>query len=275
MMYKNLGCGVIALSENAQFTYFGQTDFGFLSGSASASATGAIRTPTLRFVQTEVGSRTQTLAGAPSAGLGSADSTGSLGSGADGQGNPNIGEPAKKSSNIGAIVGGVVGGVAVIAGLIIALFILIKKDKKKKAAAGGFIAQEPKYEQPPLAQALGQTQQQIYGQPQQGQQGQQYAPQQQFYDQPISPIGPAPKYFSGIPEMQGQTAGYQPPVNPVGGYYEQPQQSVKYEYSEQTGAYSEMSANQPLQQQQQQYFQQPQQPQAPQGPVYEAPTTRG
>jgi hypothetical protein len=197
-----------------------------------------------------------------------------LGSGADGQGNPNIGQPAKKSSNIGAIVGGVVGGIAVFAGLIIALVILIKKNKRKNAAVGGFVDQEPKYEQPPPAQAPGRPQQQVHGQ--QSPQGQQYAPQQQFYDQPISPIGRAPQYFSGIPEMQGQTAGYQPPVNPVGGYYEQPQQPVKYEYSGQTGAYTEVAANQPLkQQQQQQYFQQTQQPQAPQGPVYEAPTTRG
>ncbi|KAI5815798.1 hypothetical protein BZA77DRAFT_315132 [Pyronema omphalodes] len=257
LTFSKFGCGITPLTANAQWLYFSETQ-SIISGSASGSARGAIRTLT----SVSMGSRSRTFSSASSKVLGGAGSTSRAGS----QGNPNNNQHT--TNNIGYIVGGVIGGLVVISALIIALVLIIQKEKARNAAlAGGFaVDQEPKYEQP---------QQHVYGQ-----QNSQYIPQQQqqFHDHEISPIDPAPQYFSGISEMQGDITGYQPPMNPVGAQYEQPQQpgqQVKYGYSGQTGTFNEMPASQPLEQQQQQQQQQIQQLQTPQGQVHEAPSTRG
>ncbi|KAI3323789.1 hypothetical protein HD806DRAFT_74019 [Xylariaceae sp. AK1471] len=109
--------------------------------------------------------------------------------------------PAKKSSTpIGPIVGGVVGGVAVIALIGLAIFFIIRHNKKKGAAAAVTPAPAPHPEQPMQQMAAAPGSPGPPGYPQQQQQGYNNG----YAQQPYSPQQGTPPqgYYSGQPDQK-------------------------------------------------------------------------
>ncbi|WZH43242.1 uncharacterized protein QYS62_004244 [Fusarium acuminatum] len=90
-----------------------------------------------------------------------------------------------KKSNVGAIVGGVVGGVAVIAGVGLAIFFILRRDRKKKQA--------------PQAQMVDQT-----------------------HTQPQTPYGMAPQQQQQQMQMHPQAYQDWPPASPPPGWQQSP-----------------------------------------------------
>lgn len=193
----------IRTAEEVLTTYLGQTNHRFatlpLSGEATFSATGtsSARGPSVS------GASSRTQAGAPEE---SGSSNGSNGNSNNSYSGQNGGG---SSTPIGAIIGGVVGGIGAlaIAGLIIWLVLRNKKKKKKQAAATGANQQPPHVAYAPVQQGLG---------PQDPNQ-----PNAGLYDPKYVVAGqPYPPQNQQFPSQDQQY----PPHNqhyPSGGYYHQ------------------------------------------------------
>ncbi|KAL7951041.1 hypothetical protein V8C42DRAFT_308355 [Trichoderma barbatum] len=137
--------------------------------------------------------------------------------------------PPKSSSNTGAIVGGVVGGVAGLGLIGLGAFFFLRRKRNKKAAQQEAMAQVPPVYQDPGVQPTPQSQFDPKFAAATGQYPQQYPPQQGYYQtspegQTISPVDPR---FSTAASSTSPTpsGGYVAPG--AGGFH--PQENVIHE----------------------------------------------
>ncbi|OJD40547.1 uncharacterized protein BKCO1_1000350 [Diplodia corticola] len=242
------GCDVSAFTGTVEYTYSGQNTFDI---SSYLSSIPEFSFPTIFVTQTQV----------VSAGLSSGTSTSSSSSSGSGDNDDNN----SKKVSIGAIVGGVVGGLgalAILGGVVICLLFKRRRDKRNAAAAAAFQPAQP----PPPPQPQPQQPPMPYGAPPPG------GPGPNDYKPPAA--------MAGVPQMQqpGNTASFYAPPPPPPPQQQQQQQGgdVKYDYTHNSvssmpstpGPYSppmspspQYSPSPPLPVQQQQQHQQQQQQQ--------------
>ena len=211
------GCAASAFTISVQRTYDGEN-------SAAATSSQAVIPISTAYV-TLTPSTTATSSSGSSSSGGSAASQSQSGTSS-----PTVAAVSKSKTNIGAIVGGVVGGLIVIGAIIFgAIFMILRNRKNKTNQVNTGVAQPPPMgpapgvqeykpqppQQFPPQQPYGQQPQAAAGfyQPQQSQDvkpgyGMQYKPNQEIggIAQPYSPpMSPAPQYSA--PMHRGPPAG--------------------------------------------------------------------
>ncbi|KAH0442241.1 hypothetical protein CcaCcLH18_01679 [Colletotrichum camelliae] len=194
-------CNTIEIStaQAAVTTFEGQTGRTWVPLALTDDATSSLRAPSAsgRFTATGTGSPADPVASDPTSN--------------NNDGNNNDGNDNKSSTPVGAIIGGVVGGLAVIALVGLGIFLILRK--KKKPAQNQNQNQQPPPIQPQMAQNNYQ------GPPPQASPPNQYASttQTQVWDHKYGgpPVAGYPQsYGSTPPPPQG---GYQQPGQP--GYF--------------------------------------------------------
>ncbi|KAF4836522.1 hypothetical protein CGCTS75_v001863 [Colletotrichum tropicale] len=252
----------ISTAQTAVTTFEGQTGRTWVPLALTDDATSSLRAPSAsgRFTATGTGSPADPVASDPTSNNNNSNN------------NDNDSNDNKSSTPVGAIVGGVVGGLAVIALVGLAIFLILRKKKKPA---------QNQNQQPPQIQPQPQMAQNNYqgGPPPQASPANQYATatQSQVWDHKYGgpPVAGYPQsYGSTSPPPQG---GYQQPGQP--GYFVagnmvpdradttspmSVSQATDNRYSTQTVA--GYPPQQPPPQQQQQFAQ-------PQPTIHEAPAT--
>ncbi|KAI4869103.1 hypothetical protein F4820DRAFT_62351 [Hypoxylon rubiginosum] len=125
--------------------------------------------------------------------------------------NDNKAGAKSSSTNVGAIAGGVVGGVAGLALIGVAIFFIIRHNKKKKAAAAAAatqpaVSQTPQGPMPPVAGAGYQQPPQDPHYSQQYPQQPQYSPQQGYYPDQSKPGGFTSVAPTLVPDRNNSTS---------------------------------------------------------------------
>lgn len=235
--YRNLGCGVSYFSQNVEFTYSGQP---ITFGSST-------NTPIIFITSATVTAPSSTISASGAAAASEGSNAGTVTSN-------------KSSSNVGAIAGGVVGGLAALVALALGIFYLMRRKRNDRAsasaaaaaaaAAAGGTAYKPTPSAPPMQQQYGN-----------------YDPNMP----PQAPFSPAPQYNPHQPVYYDPSTGAAP--LPMKAEYSQNAAPVNGQQMDQTAQtihempYNPATSPAP----QTQSPPPPQQFQRPQGPIYEAP----